>query len=107
MVSECLLCWVIWHTLKDFGILDVGALGQEVIRAISRMSDRPGWMQKCPMNGGGVQWCRLYKTRVISKTVTTYQIVEPYYEDLGESGGDESEKRGVHLRILDSCRTFD
>ncbi|KAG5592914.1 hypothetical protein H5410_043428 [Solanum commersonii] len=38
-----------------------------------------------------------------------YQIVEPYYEDLGESGGDESEKRGVHLRkwVWIKCGAFD
>ncbi|KAG5629008.1 hypothetical protein H5410_000725 [Solanum commersonii] len=46
---------------------------------------------------------RCIKTRVISKAVTTtgVSIVEPYYEDLGESGGDESEKRGVRLTKIE------
>ncbi|KAG5616434.1 hypothetical protein H5410_016258 [Solanum commersonii] len=37
----------------------------------------------------------LYKTKAISESVTTtgYQIAKPYYEDPGESGRDEGEKR--------------
>ncbi|KAG5619357.1 hypothetical protein H5410_019181 [Solanum commersonii] len=26
-----------------------------------------------------------------------YQTTKPYYEDLGKSGGDEGEKRGIHF----------
>ncbi|KAG5576666.1 hypothetical protein H5410_056800, partial [Solanum commersonii] len=31
-----------------------------------------------------------------------FQIAKPYYEDQGESGGDEGEKRGVHLREVNA-----
>ncbi|KAG5620908.1 hypothetical protein H5410_006126 [Solanum commersonii] len=55
--------------------------------------------QRCLMNGGGVQWFRCIKTRVISEDQNNcgYQTTKPYYEDLGKSGGDEGEKRGIHF----------
>ncbi|KAG5573191.1 hypothetical protein H5410_062957 [Solanum commersonii] len=80
------LCWEIWLFGKtwDFGYCRCFRI-EKVLRAISRMArrKRPGpneirWnfgktrtKREDAMNGGGVQWFRCIKTRVISKTVTT------------------------------------
>ncbi|KAG5584098.1 hypothetical protein H5410_044532 [Solanum commersonii] len=76
---------------------------EEVIRAISRMSgEEAARTDEIPQRCDEWRWSTmvpLYKTRRYLEAVTTtgYQIAKPYYEDPGESGGDEGEKRGVHL----------
>ncbi|KAG5586099.1 hypothetical protein H5410_046533 [Solanum commersonii] len=59
---------------------------EEVIRAISRMSGEEAARTRMRFSGF-----------LEERTRRGYQIAKPYYEDPGESGGDEGEKRGVHL----------
>ncbi|KAG5596111.1 hypothetical protein H5410_037343 [Solanum commersonii] len=122
--------------LRDFGYCRCFRI-EEVIRAISRMSGEeaidPDEIRGVLEEHGqaGLEWLAafnvilkttkmpdewrwstmvpLYKNKGdIRNQLLGYQIAKPYYEDLGESGGDEGEKRVSISRIaLDSCRTVD
>ncbi|KAG5602889.1 hypothetical protein H5410_034259 [Solanum commersonii] len=82
---------------RDFGYCRCFRI-KEVIRAISRISEgRSGQDDEIPVE--------FWKSTARRYRVG-YQIAKPYYENLGESGGDEGEKRKIIERKRDLRMVF-
>ncbi|KAG5596495.1 hypothetical protein H5410_037727 [Solanum commersonii] len=95
---------IVLNDLATQGLEDFRCVGEEAAGL-----DEIGGFWKSGQ--GGIEWLTrcdewrwstmvpLYKNKgdIERNNYRGYQIAKPYYEDPGESGRDEGEKRGVHL----------